>query len=100
MSISEVIEANLHKLDNRFISVNNAHRLGDKIAAFNKNISRCSCEVDGKIMDGKDIEPMANPFARKNLIKFQCEGSISESLKNSPLTWRTLDNSCVLELTL
>lgn len=99
MRISDCIEANLHKLDNVFINTNPETRLGQKIDKLNRDIQKCSCEVNGQDWDG-DVNQFHNPFPDKP-VTYQSNGSLADlQAQGIPLVWKTFDESLHLELIL
>ena len=97
MTISQVIEANLHKLDNKFVCVDKGHRIAQQIASFNDNLSKCCCEINGLEFNGNAIKPIDNPF-KKHVETYQCVGSCNANSNMFVLNWRTLDNSLNIEV--
>jgi len=99
MRIADVIECNLHKLDNCFVRANREERTGAAIDRINHLTSQCACEVNGVDFDPDNVTPMNNPFA-KPALKYQSNASLSEKCDGVPLVWRTINNSLHLEVIL
>ena len=96
MSIGEHIERKLHLLDGVKVNADAASRSGAKIDRLNRNIQKCSCEVNGQDWDGQK-QQFDNPFPQKKVLH-QANGSAQ--LENEPLIWKTFDNSLQLEVIL
>lgn len=93
--IAEHLERKLHLLDNVTINTNPETRYGLKIAKINRDILKCSIEVNGQDWDG-EVKQFLNPFPDRKA-NYECLGSVLDN--DTPQIYRTLDNTLQLEVT-
>lgn len=97
LPVSEIIEINLEHLNANHpgITARGRERLAQKIDKINRDIAKCSIEINGQDYDGETPQ-FNNPFPNNKTLH-QANGSFSES-EGVPLIWRTLDNALHLEV--
>lgn len=102
-NLADILQRHLaQKFKGKTVSVpNGANKISERINDLNKQVSQCSCEIvtkDGTFdFDGASMDKINNPFS-DNKPMLTSNASLRDC--GEPLIWKTLDDSCHLELIL